>query len=179
MACAFPWHGAASTVVAGLPGASVTSCLIPYATGSPPFGTFAMLETVLSGPSTKAADGMFGAPGEGAARALQRGTTTVRAGAPRGIDTATAPGTAICVDAFCAVITVGGEHGGTTTVRVRSAAGSSTAREPSVLNGFGVDFLLRRPPTTKRTISTPMMTKGSRTLPGGDAVPAPSDSATA
>src|SRR3954447_20860169 len=100
-----------------------------------------MFDTVLSGPSTNAPDGMFGAPGEGAARALQRGITIVRPGAPRGNATATAPGTAICAEAFCGVTTVGGEQGGTTSTRVRSPEGSTTAREPCVLNGLGLDFL--------------------------------------
>src|SRR3954468_4092274 len=120
---------------------------------------------------------MFGAPGEGAAAALQRGITIVRAGAPRAIATATAPCTWIWAEAFFGVITVGGLQGGTTTARLRSPAGSTTARDPSVLNGFGFSFLARMPPTTKSRISTPMTMNGSRMLPGGDAVPAPSESA--
>src|SRR3954454_3443318 len=120
---------------------------------------------------------MFGAPGEGAAAALQRGITNVRAGAPRAIATATAPCTWIWAEAFFGVITVGGLHGGTTTARDRSPAGSTTAREPSVLNGFGLSFLARMPPTTNTRIITPMTMNGSRMLPGGDAVPAPSASA--
>src|SRR3954466_9373517 len=120
---------------------------------------------------------MFGAPGDGAAAALQRGITIVRAGAPRAIATATAPCTWIWAEAFFGVITVGGLQGGTTTVRLRSPAGSTTARDPSVLNGFGFSFLARMPPTTKSRISTPMTMNGSRMLPGGDAVPAPSESA--
>src|SRR3954464_15198865 len=98
---------------------------------------------------------MFAAPGGGAACAVQRGITIVRAGAPRAIATATAPGTWSCVEALRGVITVGGLHGGTTTTPLWPPAGSTTARDPSVLNGFGFSFLARMPPTTKSRINTP------------------------
>src|SRR4051794_15734862 len=96
--------------------------------------------------------------------------TIVRVGAPSGTVTATEPGTAICSAAFVAFTTVGGEQGVTTTVRARSPAGSTTARDPSVLNGFGFDFVETMPVIANAAIRTPMMMRGIRTLPGGEAV---------
>src|SRR4051794_11751653 len=152
----FVWHGAATTVVMVLPVGICSWCLMPNATGSPPFGTLSASETVSPGPSTNADDGMFAEPGDGAAADEQRGITTVRADAPSGSATATTPGTLMIDVAFCSFTTAFGEHGGTTTVRMRSPAGRSTAREPSVLNGFGFDLVLRMPTTANTAIITPM-----------------------
>src|SRR3954447_26036182 len=112
---------------------------------------------------------MLDEPGIGAATEEQRGTTMVREGAPEGSATATAPGTEISDVAFCSVTTVFGEHGGTTPPRWRSPAGRITAREPSVLNGFGFSFLLAIPTAANTRIITAPMISGSRTLPGGSA----------
>src|SRR3954452_2029425 len=142
---AFVWQAGTTTVVIVLPVGIWTCCLMPNATGSPPFGTFSASDTVSPGPSTNAADGRFCVPGIGAAVAEQRGTTAVRAGAPTGSDTATMPGTEISEVALSVFTTVFGEHGGTTTVRALSAAGRITARDPSVLNALGFSFLLRMP----------------------------------
>ncbi|MEA2459594.1 MAG: hypothetical protein QOC95_2566, partial [Thermoleophilaceae bacterium] len=56
-AFAFPWHGAATIVVAGLPVGTVTCCLMPNATGFAPLGTLSAEETTPPGPSTNADDG--------------------------------------------------------------------------------------------------------------------------